>query len=131
MVSGIWGGRYERYRKIKNFTDLEVWREGHKLVLEIYKVTKKFPREERFGLTDQMRRCGISITSNIAEGFSRRGSKEKLQFYYMAKGSITELQNQLLVVKDVEYMSKDEFNKLLKQTIIVHKLLNGSIMKLT
>lgn len=70
--------------KIRSFTDLEAWKEGHKLVLAVYKVTKKFPKEEKYALTDQMRRCAVSITSNIAEGFSRQGKKEKIQFYFTA-----------------------------------------------
>ena len=74
--------------KIKSFTDLTAWKEGHKLVLLIYKLTKKFPKEESYGLTDQIRRCSVSITSNIAEGFSRKSQKEKLQFYHMSLGSL-------------------------------------------
>ena len=77
---------------IRSFTDLNVWREGHKLVLTIYKQTLNFPKSESYALIDQMRRCVVSITSNIAEGFSRSGKKEKTQFYYMALGSLTELQ---------------------------------------
>lgn len=73
--------------KITSFTDLEAWRIGHSLVLRIYKATKLFPREEQFGLISQMQRAAVSITSNIAEGFSRRGAKEKIQFYYLALGS--------------------------------------------
>jgi len=79
---------------IKSFTDLQVWQEGHQLVLLIYQITKTLPKEEKYCLIDQMRRAAISITSDIAEGFSRHGFKEKLQFYYMALGSVTELQNQ-------------------------------------
>ena len=79
---------------IKSFTDLQVWQEGHQLVLLIYQITKTLPKEEKYCLIDQMRRAAISITGNIAEGFSRHGFKEKLQFYYMALGSVTELQNQ-------------------------------------
>ena len=78
----------DTYKQIKEFTDLIVWQKGHKLVLTVYLVTKKFPREELFGLSSQMRRAGVSITSNIAEGFGRKGFKEKIQFYYLAKGSL-------------------------------------------
>jgi four helix bundle protein len=79
--------------KIKSFSDLDAWREGHKLVLNIYQITKLFPKEELFCLTNQLRRAGISFTSNIAEGFSRQSFKEKRQFYSMALGSLTEIQN--------------------------------------
>ena len=82
--------------KIKSFTDLNAWKEGHKLVLMIYGITKQFPKEEIFGLTSQIRRCVVSITLNIAEGFSRQSYKEKVRFYSISLGSITELQNQLL-----------------------------------
>lgn len=112
---------------IKSFTELNTWREGHKLVLEIYKITKSFPAEERFGLCDQMRRCSVSITSNIAEGFSRKSKKEKAQFFYMALGSVTELQNQLLIARDIDYFNKNIFQDIAKQTVIVSKLINGLI----
>jgi len=115
--------------KIKSFTDLNIWKEGHKLVLDIYRITKNFPREEQFGLTIQLRRAGVSFTSNIAEGFSRNFYKEKLQFYSIALGSLTEIQNQLLVAKDIDYMTKEEFDKIAEQTIIVNKITNGLIKK--
>ena len=113
--------------KIRSFTDLNAWKEGHKLVLVIYEITKKFPREELFGLTNQTRIAAVSITSNIAEGFSRQSYKEKVQFYSMAQGSVTELQNQLLISKDVNYINKDEFQKISEQAIVVHKLITGLI----
>ena len=69
---------------IRSFTDLEAWKEGHKLVLLFYNITKKFPSSEKFGLANQIRRAAVSITSNIAEGFSRNGTREKVQFYYIA-----------------------------------------------
>ena len=115
--------------KIKSFTDLITWKEGHKLVLMIYKITKSFPKEEKFGLVSQLRRAAVSITSNIAEGFSRKSDKEKTQFYLMAKGSLTEIQNQILIAKDVAYIGKKEFNELADQTIKVNKLLSGLIKK--
>lgn len=113
--------------KIQFFTDLDAWKEGHVLVLMIYKVTKKFPKEELFGIISQMRRCAVSITSNVAEGFSRQSYKEKAQFYSMAQGSLTELQNQLIISRDVLYLSSEEFNDLMKQSVRVHKILNGLI----
>lgn len=113
--------------KIQNFTDLNAWKEAHKLVLNIYKLTKKFPKEETYGLSDQMRRCAVSITLNIAEDFSRQGKKEKLQFYFMSKGSLTELQNQLLVAKDVKYLNNNIFKTVGNQTVTVNKLLTGLI----
>ena len=113
--------------KIHSFTDLNAWQKGHRLVLKIYKLTKSFPSEERYGLSDQMRRCSVSITSNIAEGFSRRGKKEKAQFFYMALGSTTEIQNQLLIARDIKYFSQQEFQELANLTVEVNKLVNGLI----
>ena len=115
--------------KIKSFTDLNTWKEAHKLILLIYKITKQFPKEEQFGLTNQLRRAVVSITSNIAEGFSRSSYKEKLQFYSIVLGSLTEVQNQLLVAKDIGYLSKSQFNFLAEQSVVASKLLNGLIKK--
>ncbi|MCX6735923.1 MAG: four helix bundle protein [Candidatus Parcubacteria bacterium] len=113
--------------KITSFTQLEVWKTGHKTVLDVYLITKKFPKEEIFGITSQMRRCAVSITSNIAEGFGRFSYKEKVQFYAIARGSITELQNQLLISKDIGYLSKSEFERIAKKTVDTHKMLQGLI----
>ena len=115
--------------KIKTFTDLNARQEAHKLILFIYQFTKKFLREELFGLVSQMRRAAISITSNIAEGFSRQSYKEKIQFYCIAESSNTELQNQLIASKDIGYLVIEEFDAIFKQGVIVHKLLNGLIKK--
>ena len=112
---------------IKSFTDLSVWKEGHKLVLMIYKATQTFPSEEKFGLTNQIRRAAVSFTSNIAEGFSRNSAKEKIQFYYTALGSLSEVQNQLLVARDLLYLTRDMFDKLAEQTITANKLISGLI----
>lgn len=114
-------------QKIISFTDLNAWKEGHKLVLMIYKLTATFPEKEKFGLVSQMERAVVSYTSNVAEGFTRFGKKDKINFYYMAKSSLTELQNQLLVSRDLGYVSEENFNPIWKQTIIVHKLITGLI----
>jgi len=118
-------------KKIESFTDLIVWQQSHQLAVSIYKTTKTFPREETYSPTDQMRRCSVSISSNIAEGFIRRGKKEKLQFYYTAKGSLIELQNQLLLARDVGHLHKEEFATLAEKTITVHRLINGFIKSAT
>lgn len=112
---------------IKSFTDLNAWIEGHRLVLMIYTMTKLFPKEEMFGLVSQMRRCAVSITSNIAEGFSRQSYKEKIQFYSVAQGSVTELQNQLLVARDVGFIGNEKFQEIALQSVTVHKIINGLI----
>lgn len=114
-------------QKIKSFTDLNAWKEAHKLVLMIYKTSKEFPKEELFVLVSQMRRCVISISSNIAEGFSRKTKREKVQFYHTALGSVTELQNQLLISRDLNYSNKEDFIKIADQTVKVGKLINGLI----
>jgi four helix bundle protein len=113
--------------KILSFTDLNAWKEGHKLVVMVYACTKKFPKEEIFGLTNQVRRASVSVTSNLAEGFSRNSYGEKLQFYVTALRSLTEVQNQLLVARDVGYLNHNEFEKFAEQTITVSKLMNGLI----
>lgn len=113
--------------KIRSFTDLIVWQKGHQLVLIIYQITAKFPSKETYSLVDQMRRAVVSITSNIAEGFSRQTLKEKVQFYFMAFGSLTELQNLLLVGKDVGYLEENQFREIAKQTVELKKLLSGLI----
>ena len=115
--------------KIHRFTDIKAWQEAHKSVVMIYEMTKVFPKSELFGLTSQMRRAAVSISSNIAEGFGRKSYKEKVQFYYQAQGSLIELENQLLVSKDVKYIDKTMFNEVAQQIIIAHQLLQGLIKK--
>jgi len=120
-------GDEKENKKIIYFTDLNAWKYGHNLVLEIYKITKSFPKEEIFGITNQMRRCAVSITSNIAEGFSRRSYKDKVQFYSIAQGSLTELQNQLIISRDINYIDLDKYNDLINKSTTVHKLITGLI----
>lgn len=116
-------------KKIKSFTDLKVWQKGHELVLMIYDITKTFPQFEQFGLTDQMRRSSSSVTSNVAEGFGRQTYKDKIKFYYMAQGSLTELKNKLLISHDVGYLKDKDFKKVSEKTNDVHGLLQGLIKK--
>lgn len=113
--------------KIQKFTDLIAWKEGHQLVIFTYKVTSYFPKKETFALSDQMRRAATSITSNIAEGFSRKTDKEKVQFYHTALGSLSELQSQIITTKDVNYVDARSFDILQDLSIKVSKLINGLI----
>jgi len=113
--------------KIESFADLDTWKEAHRLVLAIYHVTQSFPKDEQYGLTAQLRRAVVSITSNIAEGFSRRSAKEKKQFYYMALSSLTEIQNQILIARDVAYITSKIFSEIDQQSIRVSRLINGMI----
>ena len=119
----------QKTTKIQRFTDLKAWQEGHKLVIFVYKLTKKFPREEMYSLIDQMRRAASSVTSNIAEGFGRQGYKEKACFYRIAAGSLTELENQVLISKDVGYLNQTDFDAVMFQADLAHKLLAGLISK--
>lgn len=117
----------EESKKIRSFTDLRAWQVGHQLVLEIYRITKNFPKEEQFGLSNQLRRAAVSVTSNIAEGFSRNSCKEKAQFYSTALGSLTEIQSQLLIARDIGYLPPEEFSAIANHTIELNKITNGLI----
>ena len=115
--------------KIKSFHDLRVWQEAHLLVVSIYRTTKMFPKEEQFGLTNQIRRAAVSITSNLAEGFGRETIKDRVHFYIMSLGSLNEIQSQLLVARDVGYLNDKSWLELENKIIIVNKMLNGLIKK--
>jgi four helix bundle protein len=115
--------------KIISFTDLDVWKEGHKLVIMIYKISGRFPKSETYSLVDQMRRSAVSVTANIAEGFGRQTYKEKLQFYYMSQGSLSELKNYLLIAKDLDYLKPSDFDTLVEQANLTHKILQGFLQK--
>lgn len=112
---------------IKSFTDLHAWRSAHTLAISIYSATKNFPSSEQFGLISQIRRAAVSITSNIAEGFGRRSVADRSHFYDMARASLAELQSQLLLAKDIDYLPAETFNELANQSVEVHKILTGLI----
>lgn len=94
---------------IREFTDLNAWKKAHEVVLLTYRLTKAFPNDEMFGLTNQMRRAAVSAESNIAEGFGRNTSKDKQHFFGIAKGSLLELQSQSIIARDLEYITEEEF----------------------
>jgi four helix bundle protein len=116
--------------KIASFKDLIVWQKGHLLVLSTYRASRSFPQGEQFGLTSQIRRAVVSITSNIAEGFSRQTIKDKSNFYFIALGSCAEVQSQLLIAKDLGYLEENEYTKIELQTVEIHKMLNALIKSL-
>jgi four helix bundle protein len=108
---------------MKNYKDLEVWQKAFQLSIEIYRLTKKFPQEEKFGLTSQLRRCAVSIPSNIAEGKGRNTDRELRHFLYIAKGSANELETQLLIAEKIGYISSEELKPVLEKGDSVLKML--------
>jgi four helix bundle protein len=95
-------------KRARRFQDLEVWQKAHQLVLRIYEVTKGFPANERFGLVSQMRRAAVSVPANIAEGFRKRSTRDKTNFYNISQGSLEELRYYFILAKDLKYLSNIE-----------------------
>jgi len=106
----------------KVFTDLIVWQKSHVFVLNIYKFTRSFPKEETYGLVSQMRRATVSIPANIAEGFKKRGEKEKVRFLNIAQGSVEEMRYYLILSRDLKYGQTDDLLTSLEE---ISKLLEG------
>jgi len=112
---------------IQKYTDLEVWLKSRELTNSIYTISKSFPEAERFGLTNQMRRCAVSVPSNIAEGCGRSSFKETVHFLYIARGSLYELETQLYLSLAQKFISNDMSQELQDNVITCKKLLNGFI----
>jgi len=106
----------------RSFRDLVVWQKAHQFVLAIYRLTKEFPADERYGLASQIRRDAVSVAANIAEGFSKRGKPDKAQFFNIAQGSLEEVHYYLILGSDLDYAV---CNKLADQYREVARLLNG------
>ena len=105
---------------MQTYKDLTVWNKSIELTMEIYRLTKLFPQEEKFGLVSQMRRCAVSIPSNIAEGFARRGKRENAQFINISYGSATEFETQIIISKKLNFFEEDnwcETQKLLEEIL--------------
>jgi len=92
-------------KEIRNHKDLEVWKKSMDLVSNIYKITESFPNKELYGLTNQIRRAAVSVPSNIAEGAARSSKKEFIQFLYIALGSLSELETQIIIANRLEYLN--------------------------
>lgn len=112
---------------MKVYTELDVWKESRGLVKDIYSITKSFPKEETYGLTNQLRRCAVSIPSNIAEGCGRRTAADTIQFLHISRGSLYELETQLYIALDLNYIEKEDFEAINKRIISCKKLINGFI----
>ncbi len=110
-----------------SYTELDVWVEARKLVKMVYTVCEKFPSEELYGITNQIKRCSVSIPSNIAEGCGRQSAKETIHFLHISRGSLFELETQLYLSNDLEFLSNEELQLLLIQVTSCKKLLNGFI----
>ena len=106
-----------------SFKHLQVWQKAHYFVIQTYKVTKRFPEDERYGLTSQFRRAAISIAANIAEGYKRIGKQEKLRFMNIAQGSLEECKYYIILSKDLLYINEDEFASLIASSEETSKLL--------
>jgi four helix bundle protein len=109
------------------FWELDAWKKAHQLVLEVYSLTNSFPKEERYGMTDQMRRASSSVTANIAEGFERYHFKDKTRFYYQARGSVAEVQNFIMLAKDLTYINVETCERVGERIKEIKMLINGLI----
>jgi len=110
---------------LKTFADLDAWKLAINLTKDIYSLTKGFPKEELFVLTNQMRRAAISIPSNIAEGWSKNSPKDFIRFINIAQGSLSELQTQLIIASELGYFKAEALEKYLSQTKETGNLLGG------
>jgi len=115
---------------LKTYKDLKVWQKAYQLCFEVYKTTKEFPKEEIYTLTSQIRRAAISILSNIAEGYGRKTTPEYIRFLYIAYGSNCELETQVLLSGDLDYIENGKLNKLQNNIGEVERMLKALIRSL-
>lgn len=111
----------------KTYKELDVWKKARAFVKDIYIITRDFPNEEKYGLMSQMRRCAVSIPSNIAEGYGRQFKKETVQFLHISRGSLYELETQMYIAYDLSFISEEKLNKLLADLEECRRLLSGLI----
>lgn len=112
---------------VRSYRDLVAWQKGMELVGEIYRISRDFPKDEIFGLVSQVRRAAVSIPSNIAEGHQKLSRKEYQHFLGNARGSLAEIETQILIAKDLDYLSETEMNQILNQSAELGRVLNGLI----
>jgi four helix bundle protein len=112
---------------MKTHHDLTIWKKSIEFVTNVYQITKGFPKEEIYGLTNQLRRASVSIPSNIAEGAARSHNKEFVQFLFIALGSASEIETQLVISKNLKFIGEKEYLKLNEEIVEIRKMLNGLI----
>ena len=110
---------------VRNYRELEVWEKSHKLTLELYTLSRRFPKEEVYGLTSQMRRAAVSIGANLAEGSGRRTSAELARFVRIAMGSASELDYHLLLCRDFEFISNEQYDRTVRELVRIRKMLSS------
>ena len=116
--------------KIRTYRDLNIWKAGIEIVKEIYKNTDKFPRQELYGLVSQMRRAAVSIPSNVADGFRRYHNKEYRQFLYISLGSCAELETQIIIARELDYLTVERETQLLEKLDHICRMISNLIKKL-
>ncbi len=115
---------------LKSFKDLSVWQKSYRLCLEIYRVTATFPKEEKYGLTSQIRSSVVSIPSNIAEGYGRKTTLDYIRMLYISYGSVCELETQILLAGDLDLIGKGEMGRLKKDMAEIERMLKALIKSL-
>jgi four helix bundle protein len=116
-----------RVSEIQTYKELDIWKQTRLLVKQVYQLSRKFTKVEQYGLTNQIRRATVSIPSNIAEGCGRNHFKDSTQFFFIARGSLYEVETQLILAHDLEMISDDELKSILEQVTRCKKLINGFI----
>ena len=120
----------QRGNIVKTYRDLVVWQKSMVLVTEVYEISKKFPKDELYGLTSQIRRCAISIPSNLAEGYGRNSTNDYIHFLRIASGSLYELQTQMEISLNLQYIDRREFENLYELSREIERMLSSLIRKL-
>jgi four helix bundle protein len=115
---------------MSSYRDLLVWQKSRALAKEIYALTSHFPKVEVFGLSAQLRRASVSVMSNIAEGQGRRSAADQVNFYYMARGSLLEMESQLFISADLNYFDTEKLEARLRQSEEIGRMLNGLIRRI-
>jgi four helix bundle protein len=115
---------------LKNFKELKVWQKAYSLCLDIYRFSRAFPKEEKFGLTSQVRRAAVSIPSNIAEGYGRKSTADYVRMLYIAYGSLCELETQIMLAGDLSYLEDRTFSNLIEKLSEVERMLKALIQSL-